>query len=227
MFVHGAGAGGWEWAIWAEVFGAHGYACRAPDLHPRPMGLASTGFGDYLDQLDDWILGCSGPQVVVAASLGALLTLCWLQRAEAIAVQRISRLVLLNPHPALPEAERMPPPRFSENGVIPWGQRSRLQVNGAVGADEVSALRAFRGWRDESACVLAEARQQRLDVPIQVPCLWLASQDDEDVPVSLTESLAKRLGGESMRLQADHISPLIGRGAARTAGLVLSWLSTG
>ena len=34
VFVHGAGGGGWEWAIWQRVFAAHGWRSVARDLLP-------------------------------------------------------------------------------------------------------------------------------------------------------------------------------------------------
>ena len=39
VFVHGAGGGGWEWAVWARVFAAAGIAVAAPDLRPAAAGL--------------------------------------------------------------------------------------------------------------------------------------------------------------------------------------------
>ena len=46
VFVHGAGAGGWEWIVWQRVFAAHGWSVLAPDLRPCAAGLAATRFDD-------------------------------------------------------------------------------------------------------------------------------------------------------------------------------------
>ncbi|HEY4556436.1 MAG TPA: hypothetical protein VIG68_08390, partial [Lysobacter sp.] len=51
LLVHGAGGGGWEWAIWQRVFDARGWTSAAPDLQPAAAGLAATGLDDYLAQV--------------------------------------------------------------------------------------------------------------------------------------------------------------------------------
>lgn len=229
LFVHGAGGGGWEWGIWQEVFRAAGYRCRSPDLQPAAAGLAATSFADYQNQVQDWIAATPAPQILVGASLGALLLLKCLEAEKAGAGNRQGhRLVLLNPHPARPEAEQMPPFRDHHAGVIAWATDSRLHrtQRSLAQTDAASQLVAFRGWRNESSRVLLEARQQPLSGPITAPCLWLASRDDEDVPAGATESMVARLGGELMLLPGDHLSPMMGRAAAGVAARVLAWLSS-
>ena len=228
LFLHGAGAGGWEWRIWREIFAADGYACRCPDLKPSADRLSETGFADYLEiaaaELQDW----TRPGVVIGASLGALLALSLNQRA-GVAADRISHLVLINPHPGWPESEQMPALRAAVDGRVDWGRRSRL-VNtrrSLADADEASCLLAFRHWRDESQRVLVEARSQRIEAPLRIPALWLACDDDHDVPPALGHSMADRLGGQRLLLSGDHLSPLIGKQAPAVARQVLAWLSIG
>lgn len=228
IFLHGAGAGGWEWAIWREVFSAQGIDCRCPDLRPSSQGLQHTGFDDYLSQVGEWADALSAPVIMVGASLGGLLALKWADALGDGAVRRIAALVLLNPHPGYPEAEQMPPMRGGESGLICWGRDSRLAAPkaGATSIDDASRLRSFRGWKDESARVLQEARTQKIIRRISARSLWIASNDDTDVPPALTLAMADRLGGDVMRITGDHLSPLIGRQAAGLAQQVLAWLST-
>src|SRR6478609_7416496 len=80
--VHGAGGGGWEWAIWARVFAHRGFA-----------GIEKTSFADYRDQVLEWCRGAGEGAVLVGASLGGLLAL-----AVAHAV-RPAALILVNPLP--------------------------------------------------------------------------------------------------------------------------------
>lgn len=48
VMIHGAGGGGWEYALWQPIFRAAGYRVIANDLQPVPAGLAVTTFADYL-----------------------------------------------------------------------------------------------------------------------------------------------------------------------------------
>ena len=229
LFLHGAGGGGWEWAIWREIFAAEGYACDCPDLTPSAGAVSDSGFADYLELATAALACWTCPGVVVGASLGALLALRLSERFADAVPGKISRLVLINSHPPWPESERMPALRESADGLVDWGRRSRL-VNtrrNLSDADEASCLFAFRRWRDESLRVLVEARAQRIMGPLRIPTLWLACRDDVDVPAALSESMADRLGGEQLLLHGDHLSPLMGEQAPAVARQVLAWLSTG
>ncbi|MCX7033637.1 MAG: alpha/beta fold hydrolase, partial [Arenimonas sp.] len=147
VFVHGAGGGGWEWAVWARVFAAQGHAVLAPDLRPGPDGLAGTSLQDYARQVGEWVTtaraAVPGQRVVlVGASLGGLLALLNAPAADA--------LVLVNPMPP----GGLPGPS-TEGDIVPWGRQASLAGTRRAlpDADDLAALQAFRRWRDESGRV--------------------------------------------------------------------------
>jgi pimeloyl-ACP methyl ester carboxylesterase len=113
--VHGAGGGGWEWAIWARVFAARGWRVVAPDLLPVAEGLAATALADYRAQVLAWCAQASTPPVLIGASLGGLLALSVAAQANE------SALVLVNPLPpwGLPAGAPAPP-------IVRWGSARRF-----------------------------------------------------------------------------------------------------
>lgn len=215
--VHGAGGGGWEWAIWARVLGARGHDVFAPDLVPDPRGLAATRFEEYRAQVIDWCRGLSQPPVLVGASLGGLLALTVVRDVHAAA------LVLVNPLQPSGLVDSLPSP-----AVVPWrSRRSFASTERAMpDADDAARLHAFRRWRDESGAVLDDARA---GVPIEAPAcpvLVFASEHDADVPAESTGLLAATLEADFERIRgASHVGPLLGHSAARTAERVCDWLA--
>ena len=219
VFVHGAGGGGWEWAIWGRVFAAHGHAVLVPDLCPVPGGLAATTLADYAAQVREWIsrarAAFPGRRIVlVGASLGGLLARMQADAADA--------LVLVNPMPAEGLAGAAP-----AGDVVPWGRRASLAGTRRAlpDADDLAALHAFRRWRDESVRVLAQARAGVACAPLAVPTLVIASADDDDVPPALSAALAASPAASLVRLPGSHVGPLLGRQAAGAAGLAVEWLN--
>ena len=215
--VHGAGGGGWEWAIWARVLGARGYDVFAPDLVADPRGLAATRFEDYRSQVLDWCGGPSQAPVLVGASLGGLLALTVVREVGAAA------LVLVNPMQPSGLVDSLPSP-----AVVPWrSRRSFASTRRSMpDADDAACLHAVRRWRDESGAVLDDARA---GVPIEAPAcpvLVFASEHDADVPPDSTGLLAATLEADFERIPgASHVGPLLGRSAARTAERVCDWLA--
>ena len=65
LLIHGAGAGGWEWNLWREVFAARGIDSRAPDLQPSPAGLEATTLEDYRGQTRAALAALPHPRAVV------------------------------------------------------------------------------------------------------------------------------------------------------------------
>jgi pimeloyl-ACP methyl ester carboxylesterase len=217
--VHGAGAGGWEWAIWRRVFAAAGIAWQAPDLQPVAAGLAATTLEDYSVQVARWIAAARAaypqrPLALVGASLGGLLAALHADAADA--------LVLVNPMPP----QGLPGPAETAP-VRPWRRTASLAgTRRALGdADPFAALLAFRQWRDESAQVLAAARAGCTVAPPACPCLILASADDEDVPAATSIALAERWRATLIRSPGTHVAPLLGRHAAVNAAHVADWLN--
>ena len=214
--VHGAGGGGWEWAIWACVLGARGFEVFAPDLLPAARGLAATRFEDYRVQVLDWCRGMSQAPVLVGASLGGLLALTIVRDVRAAA------LVLVNPLQPSGLVESLPSP-----AVVPWRSRRTLASTRRAmpDADDAARIHAFRRWRDESGAVLDEARAGVAIEAPTCPVLVFASEHDTDVPVESSCLLAATLEADFEQVAgASHVGPLLGRSAARTAERVGEWL---
>lgn len=219
MFVHGAGGGGWEWAVWARVFAAHGHAVLAPDLRPGPDGLAATSLDDYALQVREWIATARAAApgrgvALVGASLGGLLALMHRGQADA--------LVLVNPMPP----DGLPGPGDPED-IVPWGREASLAGTRRAlpDADDLAALQAFRRWRDESGLALRQARAGVHCADASTPVLVLASADDQDVPPERSAALAGALHASLLHLPGSHVGPLLGRSAAAAATQAVEWLN--
>jgi len=218
LFVHGAGAGGWEWNVWRGVFAASGVEVVALDLAPVPSGLQHTGFDDYLRQVRDALRDLPRPRALVGASLGGLLAACAAGDADA--------LVLVNPLPPAPWHARLSPRAWPD--VVPWRRDARLSSTRRAlpDADEATALFAFRHWRDESGSVMGTAYAGVEVGRPACPVLCMASQIDEDVPPALTMALATEWQSDLLRVPAvSHVGPLLGRDATGAAAQALAWLS--
>jgi pimeloyl-ACP methyl ester carboxylesterase len=218
LFVHGAGAGGWEWNAWRGAFAASGLQTAAPDLVPSPLGLENTGFVDYLQQVRDSVRDLPRPRALIGASLGGLLAAAASDDADA--------LVLVNPLPPSPWHAQLPAREWPD--TVPWRRDARLSSTRRAlpDADDATALFAYRHWRDESGAVMRAAHAGvALERPA-CPVLCIASRLDEDVPPSLTAALALAWQADLLRAPAiSHVGPLLGRHAADLAVQVLAWLS--
>ncbi len=218
--VHGAGGGGWEWAIWARVLAQRGFAVIAPDLKPSLGGIERTSFADYRDQVLEWCRGAGEGAVLAGASLGGLLAL-----AVAPAV-RPAALILVNPLP--PAGVLARPLHDAWPAIVPWARtRSPASTQRAMpDADDAARLFALRRWRDESGAVLNEARDGvAVDAP-RCPTLFLASEDDADIPPAAVRALAVRFSADFRSIPAaSHVGPLLGRAAASVAADAAGWLA--
>lgn len=218
VFVHGAGGGAWEWAIWRRVFVAHDWDAIANDLQPAQAGLMHTRLDDYVRQVEGWARTEPAPVVLVGASLGAKL-------ASIVAARiPLAALVLVNP---LPSANIEPQPAFEDYpGIVPWGStRSFASTRRAMpDADDAARWFAFHRWRDESGGMLREARGAQVAAP-SCPTLVVASEADVDVPVQASRALARAWAAEFIELPgASHVGPLLGRDAAHVAERCLQWI---
>jgi len=218
VLVHGAGGGGWEWNVWRRVFAAHGLQAQALELRPAEAGLPATGFDDYAAQVRAALDAMPGPRAVVGASLGGLLAMACADAADA--------LVLVNPLPPAPWADRLPAREWPD--VVPWRRDARLASTRRAlpDSDDATSLYAYRQWRDESGTVLRQAHAGLLlDAPV-CPTLCIASAQDEDVPSELTAQLARAWDADLLRVASNgHVGPLLGRDAAVVATQVVAWLS--
>lgn len=215
VLVHGAGAGGWEWTIWRGVLAAHGVEALPLDLAAHDA-VAATTFDDYRAQVAAALAALPRPRVLVGASLGGLLAAACADAADA--------LVLVNPMPPAPWAGQLP--RRDWPDVVPWGRDARLHgTRRALGdADDASAMRALRGWRDESGAVLRAAQAGlHVDRP-RCPAWFLAGGTDGDVPVAATRAWASAWRAELRELpELGHVEPLLGRAAAGVADAAARW----
>lgn len=218
LLVHGAGGGGWEWNTWRGMLQAHGIAVAAPDLRPSSDGLAATTFADYAAQVHANLDALPRPRALVGASLGGLLALVCADAADA--------LVLVNPMPPLPWAAQLPARDWPD--VVPWGRDARLASTrrSIPDADPVTALFAFRRWRDESGRVLRAAQEGIAVRKPECPVLCMVSEQDDDVPPALVASVAADFNASLLRMpSSSHVGPLLGRGAAAAAAQAAAWLS--
>lgn len=223
LFVHGAGAGGWEWAIWARVLAARGFRVRAPDLADAEAGLSATRFEDYRAQVLAWArqdAADSGqPPILIGASLGGLLALAIAAAANA------PGLVLINPMPPRGIVSR--PLGKQYPAIVRWGSdRSIGGTREALrDADDAACLFAFRRWRDASGLALEQARLGVAVEPPRCPMLVMASDLDTDVPLVVSREVAMRYAADFELLAGcSHVGPLLGQRAARIAERVADWL---
>lgn len=218
VMVHGAGGGGWEWRLWAEVFAAAGWAVDAPDLLPVAEGPAATRLEDYRAQVLDRCLAHGPPCVLVGASLGGLLALSAAAQAKARA------LVLVNP---MPPAGIEPRPQLRMRpAIVPWSASALADTRLALpDADPATARWAHVRWRDESGVAINQAWAGiAVDPPI-CPVLVVAAGDDLDIPPATSRALANRLNADFMTVRdTSHLGILLGRRAAAAAGLAAAWL---
>lgn len=220
LFLHGAGGGAWEWNVWMRIFRAHGFHCHAPDLLPSANGLAKTSLEDYRQQVKEHLLTMDSPKVIIGASLGGLLALINAGHADA--------LVLINPMLPAPSHSQMPP-RENYPAVIPWQTHASLAGTrrALFDSDEMTCLYAFRHWRNESGAVMNEA-MQGVEVALPTgPILFLASEQDADVPFSLSQNLANSLDASFVTLaETSHVGPLLGKTAAQCALRAVAYLNS-
>lgn len=211
IFVHGAGGGGWEWAIWARVFTARDWNVLAPDLHAATDGLAATRLADYVEQVRGWCASRALP-VLIGASLGARLALAAADLAAA--------LVLVNP--LLPKTGLAPRP-----AIVPWGARRKFESTRRAmpDADDAAVLFAYRRWRDESGAAIGEAFATPLPSAPSCPVLVFAGETDTDALAAHTRAWA-HVHDVEFRLvpNAGHLGPLLGRTAAHCAEIAADWL---
>jgi pimeloyl-ACP methyl ester carboxylesterase len=222
LLIHGAGGGGWEWAVWLRVMRAHGWQVEAIELQHASAGLAATRLGDYVQQVEAAAQGLGAAPILVGASLGGLLAMMSAPVVDPCA------LVLVNPLPPAPWHLGMPAVAGSPP-VIAWGSTASLASTRRAlpDADDATCEWAWRRWRNESGAVVDAARGGVMVERPACPVLVMASELDVDVPLEVSAALASGWSADLIRVPgASHVGPLLGRGAVRCAGLVHGWLGT-
>jgi pimeloyl-ACP methyl ester carboxylesterase len=220
LFIHGAGGGGWEWNIWSRVFKAHGFHVHAPDLLPTHLNLAETALHDYAKQMEDHLHAMPSPKVMMGASLGGLLAMMNAKHAHG--------LILINPMPPAPWHMQMPVQEIYPP-IIPWRSLGTLESTRKAlpDADALSVLYAFAHWRDESGAVMNSAyKGVELDLP-SCATLFMASENDKDVPFSVSKNLAQAMQAKCIALPStSHIGALLGKNANHFAVQAVGWLNS-
>ncbi len=220
LFLHGAGGGAWEWNIWIRVFRTHGFHCHAPDLLPSTSGLENTSLEEYSHQVRQHVLEMDSPKVIVGASLGGLLALMQSEAADAV--------VLINPMPPAPWHTQMPA-HEKYPLTIPWQTNASLARTrrALFDGDEMTCLYAFRHWRNESGNVMNEAMQGVEVVRPECPLLVMASEQDTDVPFTVSRDFAENMNATFIQLpDTSHVGPLLGKTAARCALQTVAFLNS-
>jgi pimeloyl-ACP methyl ester carboxylesterase len=144
-----------------------------------------------------------------------------------IAAVRVGALVLVNPMPPAPWHAELPS-REPHADLVPWGRDASLESTrrSLFDADDATCLYAYQRWRDESGAVMNAARA---GVPVKrpaCPVLVLGSERDDDLPLAASAALARAWQAAFVPIAAaSHVGPLLGRGAARWAEVVESWLA--
>jgi pimeloyl-ACP methyl ester carboxylesterase len=217
LAIHGAGGGGWEWAVWQRVWQAQGQTLHTPDLMPADGGVAQTCLADYVAQMRAAAAALPRP-VLIGASLGGLIALSIAAEVEA------SALVLIDPLPPR-GIEPRPVLRPFSDDIVAWGSRRRLASTQRAlpDADDAARLYAYRRWRDESAAVVREATAGLTVAAPRCPVLVIACDGDEVVPTVASLALSESLGAEFWRCDSSHVGPLLGRDSAVIAARVQAW----
>lgn len=222
LFVHGAGAGGWQWQLWERLFAAAGFDCHCPDLTAAPQGIEQTRFSDYLRQVEGWMGEFEQPPVMIGASLGGLLAL---KAAE----QRGARaLVLINPVPPAgtvgwPRERKRFPQR------VRWSKEASLEeTRRSMPEAESEVIRwAHERWRDESGLVMQTAFA---GVPVSrpnCPILLVIGSNDNSISADVGLSVSRRLGADALYAEGvSHVGALLGGRAGTLAKTALAWVAS-
>ena len=215
--IHGAGGGGWEYALWQPIFTAAGYALIANDLQPVAAGLAATTFADYVEQVKGW-LPSEGHIILVGASMGGILAL---KVAEALSP---AALVLINSvPPAGVGAARVSKQRPA---VVQWANGPLEETRSALfDSDEATIQWAWPQWRDEAGAVLNEIAAGIAVQPPTCPTLVVLSEQDTDIPYQTGLALATWAKADvTLYHGMSHVGPLLSRRSQEVAQTLLTWL---
>lgn len=217
LCIHGAGGGGWEYALWQPLFTAAGYTMLANDLQPVADGLAATTFADYVEQVKGWLPG-EGRIILVGASMGGILAL---KVAEQI---NPAALVLVNSVP--PAGVGAARAGKERPAVVQWANGPLEETRTALfDSDEATIQWAWPQWRDEAGAVLNQIANGIAVQPPPCPTLVVLSEQDTDIPYQTGLALAAWAKADvTLYHGMSHVGPLLSRRATTVAQMVLTWL---
>lgn len=214
--IHGAGGGGWEYALWQPVFNAAGYRVIANDLLPATGGLAATGVADYLQQVQSW-LPAQEPVILVGASMGGILAL------QVAAQITPAALVLVNSIP--PAGVGAPRSSQQHPAIVRWANGPLEETQTALfDSDDATIQWAWPRWRDEAGAVLNEMAAGLPVPPPVCPTLVVLGEQDTDIPYQTGLALATWAGADVLLYHGmSHVGPLLSRRAEEVAQMVVAW----
>lgn len=215
--IHGAGGGGWEYALWQPIFTAAGYTMLANDLQPAPVGLADTTFADYVEQVKGW-LPAEGRIILVGASMGGILALKVAEQINPVA------LVLVNSVP--PTDVGVPRAGKPRPAIVRWANGPLQETRAALfDSDDATIQWAWPQWRNESGAVLNEIAAGIAVQPPTCPTLVVLSEQDTDIPYQTGLALATWAKGDvTLYHGMSHVGPLLSRRSQEVAQTLLTWL---
>ncbi|MHA6534295.1 alpha/beta fold hydrolase [Paenibacillus sp. BAC0078] len=78
LFVHGAYTGSWMWSKYIPHFVSEGWKCYVMNMRShyksRAMDMTKVTFEDYLEDIKEVIAECNEPPIVIAFSMGGILS---------------------------------------------------------------------------------------------------------------------------------------------------------
>ena len=215
--IHGAGGGGWEYALWQPPFTAAGYNVIANDLQPAPAGLAATTVDDYGQQVQRW-LPSQEPVILIGASMGGILAL------KVAEVVQPRALVLVNSVP--PAGVGVPRATKQRPAIVRWANGPLAETRAALfDSDEATIQWAWPQWRDESGRVLNQIASGIPVPPPTCPTLVVLSEQDTDISYQTGLALATWAKADVMLYHGmSHVGPLLSHRAQEVAQTILTWL---
>jgi non-heme chloroperoxidase len=240
LFVHGAFAGAW---VWAEHFLPYFAACGFPayalslrghgESHGREA-LTWAGLADYVDDLETAIDALADAPVLVGHSMGALVVMKYLERAQAPAA---ALLAPVPPHGLLPASLSLAvsqPSLFAElNALLASGRASLEALHKALFAGPVPAekLVAYhRRFQRESPRAIWD--MTLFDLPQswrmrRPPMLVLLAERDALFPLGQSRAGFAAIGLRIEVLDELGHAVMLEPGWQRAADRLIRWLTGG
>ncbi len=214
VFLHGLGGGHHSWDDQLPFFAAQGYGAHAWDqpgygksaaVEPYDLEQIAAALARLIVSLDD------GPVVLVGHSMGGFvaqetcarhpalvsgLALCFTSAAFGGGSGEFARDFIASRLEPLKRGQSMA--QLAAN-VLPAMRGSRSDAAALARAERIMAEVSAATYR--KAVALLTTFDRRADLPrIVVPTLLVAGSDDKVAPVSVMQSMAKRIPGSTWAL---------------------------
>jgi pimeloyl-ACP methyl ester carboxylesterase len=237
LFIHGAFAGAWTFAEhFLPYFAARGFPAYALSLrgHGASYGrdsLALHSLRDYVDDLAEAIDAIGEAPVLVGHSMGAMVVMKYLERAEPRAAALLAPIPPQGLWPATLTLALSKPCMFIEmNGLISWGRVSPDAMHRALFAGPMSRERAvayYRRFQRESTRAIWDMMFFDLPSPWRMhrpPTLVLLADRDRLFPLEQSRAAFAAFGlGAEVLNRVGH-AVVLDAGWQQAADRVLAWL---